>query len=303
MLGFNSFANPAVRAPKVGIGMPAFNSAKWIEAAVGSLLAQTYTDFELVISDNASTDDTYDRCMRIARSDSRVRVLRNDTNLGANRNYSVVLDAARGQYFKWAASSDLCAPTFIEQCVEALDRDPSAVLACPRTRAFESAIEDDWSVAADMDLRSPEPARRFVELLNTPGLNNAFNGLIRRDALVRASRLGVYTGADVVLMCELAFMGKFLLIDEPLFFRRMSKETATKLKSTTEADQHLVPTANAPLSWQRWRYVGGLLKATRFAGFPRRSWFAAATYVARAVVWSRKSLMRDAWYSLRRTVS
>ena len=99
--------------PKVSVGMPAYNSARWIDSSIRSILEQSFTDLELIISDNASTDGTYELCMQFAKQDPRIRVLRNERNVGANRNYLAVLSAARGEYFKWAASSDLCAPTFI----------------------------------------------------------------------------------------------------------------------------------------------------------------------------------------------
>src|SRR5688572_1962320 len=192
--------------PRVSVGMPAYNSAKWIEPAISSILEQTFADFELIISDNASTDATYEICERFARRDSRVRLLRNSVNIGANRNYMAVLDAGRAPFFKWTTSSDWCAPSFLEKCVAALQRDPQSVLACPRTVAFEESLEKSRSCPADLDLRAAAPAERFITLLNTPGLNNAVNGVIRRTALVRASRLGVYMSADIVLMAELALM-------------------------------------------------------------------------------------------------
>jgi hypothetical protein len=285
--------------PKLSVGMPAYNSASWIEEAISSILSQTLTDFELVISDNASTDGTYEICQRIAGDDPRVRLLRNAVNIGANRNYRAVLDAARGTYFKWAASSDWCSPTFLEKCVAALDRDPTAVLACPRTALFEKSIAHAELSGTDLDLQSAEPAQRFIQLLSTPGLNNVFNGVIRRNALLRASRLGLYMSADIVLMCELALMGKFVLLDEHLFFRRMAVETATKLKSVREIEEHLIATVRRPLKWQCWRYHVGLLRATRFAKFPGRNWLNAASYALRAMIWSRRRLALDAWDSLR----
>lgn len=284
--------------PRLSVGMPAYNSASWIEASISSILSQTLTDFELIVSDNASTDGTYEICERIARTDRRVRLLRNPINIGANRNYCTVLDAARAKYFKWAASSDWCAPTFLEKCVAALERDPDAVLASPRTAFFEHSIEHAQLSTEDHDLQSAGPAQRFIALIRTDGLNNAFNGVIRRDALVCASRLGVYMSADVVLMCELALMGKFILVDEHLFFRRMAPETATKLKSKREIEQHLDPSTRE-LKWQHWQLHLGLLRATRFAKFPSRSWFAVANYGLRALFWSRRGLALDAWRSMR----
>jgi len=289
----------APRGPSVSIGMPVYNSAAWIETAVESLLSQTYRDFELIISDNASTDGTLAICERLARSDSRIKLLRNSTNLGANRNYLAVLNAARGGYFKWASSNDLCGPTFIARCVEALDHDPQAVLACPRSWLFADGYEDAKAYERDVELVESDPAERFIRLQDRMGLNNAFNGLIRREALKRASTMGSFMKADVVLMSELALMGKFLLIDDRLFYRRMSPEAATRLKSTREVERHLAPGARAPLKWQTWRFHIGLLRACRQARFPSRTWLRAFNYSIRSFLWARRELASEVILGLR----
>ena len=138
-------------APTVTVGMPAYNAARWIGAAIESILGQSFRDFELIISDNASTDDTLAICQRYASADARIRVVANPQNIGANRNYFAVLRAARGRYFKWASSNDLCAPTFIEKCIAALEREPSAVLAAPRTWLFQESPADATPYERDVD--------------------------------------------------------------------------------------------------------------------------------------------------------
>jgi glycosyltransferase involved in cell wall biosynthesis len=289
----------ASRCPRLSIGMPVYNSESWLAASIESILAQSLSDFELIISDNASTDRTYEICQQFAARDPRIRLLRNERNIGANRNYEAVLDAARGTYFKWASSNDLCAPAFLERCVAALERDPAAVLACPRTCIFENDLSDAHPAERDLELISDDPAARFRALLMTLGLNNAINGVIRREALQRAARMQDYMGADIVLLAELALMGKFLRIDEQLFFRRMSKAAATILQSPNEMAKHLVPTARGPLKFQLWRYHLGLLRATRFVHFPGAEWRAVLTYCLRAAFWSRSALAGDAFRSLR----
>ena len=111
-----------------------------------------------------------------------------------------------------------------------------------------------------------------------------------------------YMGADVVLLAELALMGKFLCIDEPLFFRRMSKASATIVQSQHERAKHLVPTARGPLKFQIWRYHLGLLKASRFVHFPGAQWRAVLLYGLRTVFWSRGELAGDAYHSLRQAL-
>jgi glycosyltransferase involved in cell wall biosynthesis len=93
--------------PKVSIGMPVFNGEQYIHKALNSLIAQTFTDYELIISDNASTDSTELICREYAAKDNRVRYVRQDSNLGGPANFKFVLDEAVGEYFMWAASDDI----------------------------------------------------------------------------------------------------------------------------------------------------------------------------------------------------
>lgn len=286
-------------APRVSVGMPVYNSATWVEPAIESILKQTCQDFELVISDNASTDATYAICERFARADSRIRLLRNAQNIGANRNYMAVLRASRGQYFKWASSNDVCAPTFIEKCIAALEQDPTAVLACPRSYLFRDSRETAEPYDRDLELMAAEPAVRFLTMQNSMGLNNAVNGVIRRSALDKVSTMGSYRRADIVLMAELALLGKFLLLDERLFYRRMSEDAATQLKSDKEIERHLVPTARAPLRWQIWRYQFAVLRASRLVPFPSRDWLQIVNYALRTFIWSRRMLADEVLSGIR----
>lgn len=114
--------------PRVSIGMPVYNGEKFIRDALDSLLAQTYTDFELIISDNASTDVTEKICREYATKDSRVHYIRQGENIGATENFKFVLQMARGEYFMWAAHDDRWHPDFIYLGVRVLDDDPSCGL-------------------------------------------------------------------------------------------------------------------------------------------------------------------------------
>lgn len=286
-------------APLVSVGMPVFNAATWLEPSIESILGQSFGDFELIISDNASSDDTMVICERYARADARIRLLRSPENRGANENYMATLREARGVYFKWASSNDICAPTFVEKCVEALDRDSSAVLACPRSSVFDESIEEAQAYDRDLELMAAGPADRFIGLHNGMALNNAMNGLIRREALLSVSNLGNFLRADLTLMAELSLLGKFLLLDDRLFYRRMSEATATRLKSAREVEAHHVPSARGPLRWQRWKYHLALLRAARLVSFPSRDWFEVVNYALRSFVWFRKELVAEALRSLR----
>ena len=117
------------KLPQVSIGMPVYNGEKFIREALDSLLAQTFTDFELIISDNASMDGTEAICREYAERDQRIRYVRQAENRGPAANFRFVLDEAVGEYFMWAAADDVWTSRFIENCSQMLINDHSAGMA------------------------------------------------------------------------------------------------------------------------------------------------------------------------------
>lgn len=125
------------QAPLVSIGMPVFNAQKYIRRALDSLLSQTYPNFEIIISDNCSEDETADICKRYAELDKRVRLSINKTNLGINANFKIVYRKALGKYFMWAACDDYWEPEFIKKLVNELESNPGAgVASCAIKREY-----------------------------------------------------------------------------------------------------------------------------------------------------------------------
>ncbi len=120
-------------AARVSLGVPVYEAERFLEETMDSLLAQTLADFEIVISDNASTDPTEEICRPYADADPRVRYVRHEDNRGASWNHTFLALEARAPYFKWAAADDVCEPTYLERCVEVLENDASAVLCQPKT--------------------------------------------------------------------------------------------------------------------------------------------------------------------------
>ena len=279
--------------PLVSVGMPVYNGAAWVEASARSILEQTHADLELIISDNASTDGTPAICQRIAASDPRVRYIQQSTNIGANRNYRCVQRAARGRYFKWASANDICRPTFVERCLAALENDSDAVLASPLVMVFEDDPAQARVYEHGLKLLSDNPGQRLHDYFNVRGLNNAFNGLIRRAVLDACVPLGVYRAADIVLMAELALRGKFLEPPERLFLRRIAPAAATTYRSAREADLHLVATTKTPLRYQHWIYHANLLRAAMRAVPLGSEWFSGVDYALRSILWSRRDLAAD----------
>lgn len=206
--------------PHLSIGLPVFNGENYLAGALESLLAQTYGDFEIVISDNASTDGTESICRTCAALDQRIRYYRNGKNHGSAWNFNQVFALSSGEYFKWAAHDDLCAPEYLERCVAVLDRDPSVVLCHAWARVIDKqgrALED-YTTRLNTD--SPRPRDRFHDLVLVKNRCYEASGVIRAGALGATRLMGSYPVADRILLAELAFQGRFHEVPEYLFFPR-----------------------------------------------------------------------------------
>jgi glycosyltransferase involved in cell wall biosynthesis len=204
----------------LSIGLPVFNGENYLAGALESLLAQTYGDFEIVISDNASTDGTEEICRAYQALDPRVRYYRSGRNLGSARNFNQVFELSSGEYFKWAAHDDLCAPEYLERCVEVLDRDHSVVLCHARARVIDERGRKVEDYEALLNTDSPRPRDRFHDLILVKNRCYEANGVTRAEVL-RATRLmGNYPVADRILLAELALRGRFYEVPEYLFFPR-----------------------------------------------------------------------------------
>ncbi|MDD2901687.1 MAG: glycosyltransferase, partial [Syntrophales bacterium] len=151
----------AANKPLISIGMPVYNGEKFLRQALDSLLAQDYRNFELIISDNASTDNTADICREYAARDHRIHFHQNDRNRGATYNFSRVRNLASGKYSIWAADHDLWHPTLITKCVEVLENDPEVVLAYPRGVRIDVANNPLHLCHNQIDTRKLSPPDRF----------------------------------------------------------------------------------------------------------------------------------------------
>lgn len=289
-------------APRISVGLPVYNGAATIRQALDSLLAQSFGDFELIVSDNASTDSVGDIVREYARRDARVRYHQHPANIGANLNYSHVARLARGEYLKWAAAGDWCAPTFLERCVGALDADPEAVVAAPRTRLFEGDPGNARDYDHDLEVLDRMPLERLVRVTEGLYLNNAINGLIRMSALKRTRLIEPYMGADVVLMGHLAMLGRFLLVPEPLFYRRMEAETSTSLQDAAAKQRHHYPRPTARTLLQGWKRELGWFRAGVRAPMSLRQRAQVLAQIARMGYWDRDALLRDLRDALRYAV-
>lgn len=243
-----------VRAPKVSVGLPVYNGERYLEAAIDSILNQSFTDLELIISDNASEDRTREICERYAREDPRVRYIRQETNLGAGPNYNFTFHEARGEFFKWAAHDDVLEPTMVERCVEALEDNPDAGLVFTRTLKLDEHGEvvgryDDYD---GMRLDSPQPHKRFADM--ACGQHNcvALFGLMRRDVMESTMLHPNYENGDRHFLVQMALRARALQVPEYLFKRRDHPGAYTAKLRRGERAQWWDTTTAGRVSFHHW---------------------------------------------------
>jgi glycosyltransferase involved in cell wall biosynthesis len=264
---------------RVSIGLPVFNGDNYLAGALDSILQQTYSDVELIISDNASTDRTEEICREYASSDARIRYFRNGTNLGAALNYNRVFALSSGKYFKWASHDDLCAPEFLERCVEVLDREAAVVLCYSRTSIIDEHGKSIRTYCDDFNLKSPLPHERFHRVFAANRMLNPIGGVIRAEALKRTRLIANYAGSDAVLLAELALLGEFHEVPDCLFYRRVHPRKSTL---ANHSDEELAawydPASVGKILIPRWRRFFGFLTSVRHA--PLRRYDRVRCYVA-----------------------
>lgn len=218
--------------PRVSIGMPVYNGEKYIEAAIDSVLSQSFGDFELFISDNASTDRTPEICRAAMQRDGRVRYSRCDVNRGAAVNFTRSLElSAPSEFFKWLPHDDTIAPDYLEKCVAALDAAPDAALCDTQAAVIDEhgrqiALYDSGLSAVFTAARASD---RFGEYILKKHSNLECMGLIRRRFLAGSVLMDSYYLAERVFVAQLALKGRFVRVAEPLFGNREHPQRATYL--------------------------------------------------------------------------
>jgi glycosyltransferase involved in cell wall biosynthesis len=281
-----------------------YNGERYLAEALDSILSQTFTDFELIISDNASTDNTEKICKEYAAKDPRIHYYRNPTNIGGANNENHTFRLARGKYFRWAADDDVCAPELFAKCVSVLDQDRSIVVC--HSIVIEIDAQGNYiRTTSRKKAESEKPHARFLDLIFRDHYCEATYGVIRADVLRKTRLQQNYTDSDRTLLAELSLYGKFHEIPEPLFYKRYhpgneyidwrarmawfnpTLKGKIVFPNWVQFFDYLVTINRAPLSWPekarcyavmfRWlqrhgRYMAGDLKAAAYMSVRSREW-------------------------------
>jgi glycosyltransferase involved in cell wall biosynthesis len=284
-------------APQVSIGLPVYNGEPYLEQAIESILSQTWGDFELIISDNASTDRTAEICHIYEQRDPRVRHVRNAENRGAAFNYNQTVTLAQGQFFKWAAADDWIAPTFLETCLVSLRSDHSAVLAYPLTQIVDENGKPLSLYEDELNLSENDPAVRFCHFLDRfrrKDKCNAVFGLIRLDQLRKTRLIDRFTSSDITLLGELALMGKFVEIPQVLFFRRDHPKSSVRALKPAERAAWFDPSLKRSRRYVHWRLWGEFVCSLWRLPLPLGVRIKGMRGVIRWGLWRRKLLALEA---------
>lgn len=202
---------------RVTIGMPVYNGTATVSQAVESLLVQSLKDFELVISDNASTDGTFTVLQDYARRDSRIRLIQQSRNIGAHANFGFVLSEAASPFFMWAACDDRWATSFIDRNVDFLEQHPDFIGSISRV-AFEGAPLGFNTQAGTYPLED-SVATNLRRYIMNPQANSRYYGVHRTDALLRAWITEPFWAGDWAVVLRLLVQGKYHEIPETLMWR------------------------------------------------------------------------------------
>jgi glycosyltransferase involved in cell wall biosynthesis len=259
--------------PRLTLGLPVYNGERFLAASLDALLAQTYTDFELIISDNGSTDQTAEIAKHYAAIDHRVRYVRHPRNLGSSFNHNFVIEQARGEFFKWASDDDLYAPDLLQRCIDALDARPEISLAHAWTALIDDAGEIIYPIDYALTTDVPDAVMRLRSVLYADGGDDIY-GVIRMSVLQQIAPFGSYHWSDRTFVAELALQGPFHNVPDFLYLRRDHPMRTSRIGRN---NIRLRCTRLDPARGNRWRHPLVRLVGEYLLGYLGAIWRAPLT--------------------------
>jgi glycosyltransferase involved in cell wall biosynthesis len=222
--------NSTRKVPLVSIGMPVFNGEKYICEALDSLLAQSFMDFELILSDNNSTDRTQDICIDYAKKDKRIRYIRQMENIGPSKNFLFVFNQSVGDYFMWAAGDDVWDKNWIQELIAEITPE---CLSVRGSVVFFSQYRQNFKHITSFS--KGQFLKYFIEDDTLAKCHHIY-GLFHRKKLLKANfnLLEIDYAGDVIFVCNLLRLGDLKVVDTTRHFYRQhdSNQGANLVKST-----------------------------------------------------------------------
>jgi len=278
-----------MRARELSIGLPVYNGGRYLRETLGSILSQSFGDFELLISDNASDDATEEICRDAARRDPRVRYARNPVNVGSAGNFCRVFERSSAPLFKWACADDALEPGFLAAAVQELATRPDTALCYGSITLIDAEGREIGPYDQRLDMRA-DVRLRFQQARRQMGLLNVLQGVMRSAVVRRTGLYGSYPGSDWVLIAELALHGEIHELALPMLRRRMHAAAASAAANVQEQLIHLDPKRRRAFAPWVWRHSLEHLRAVLRAPLDARTKLTLAADVTRDMVMWRDRL-------------
>lgn len=282
--------------PLITIGLPVYNSERYIACSLDSLLCQSFRDFQLIISDNASTDQTSVICQAYAKRDNRIIYHRNPENIGLSPNFNQVFKLSKSPYFKWATADDYWAPSLLEKAMEIMESDSQIALCYPKTTLVNAKGENPQFYEDNLHLISESPRERFIQLWRNICLSHQHLGVSRASMVKCTHMLGEYVGSDINFLAELSLYGKFYEIPDRLFFRRFHEDSSSWARHDIAHQARRYHSAHsARIVLHRWRQFAAFFQAVHSAPLSTKDRWALYRFIARRLYWNRYKLAKGVW--------
>jgi glycosyltransferase involved in cell wall biosynthesis len=265
-----------------------------LEQSLKSLLAQTHSDFVLIISDNASTDGTAEICHRYAAADSRIKYYRNEKNIGNPGNFNRVFELTTTRYLKWSTADDFWQPTFLEEALRLMEADSSIALCYPQAVLVNAEGGDPQNFDDVLNLVQEDPADRFLALIRNIKLAHQHLGIIRMSYLRQTHLLGTHVASDINLLAELALYGKVVELPQRLFFRRFHKDSGSwKRNDDAHQARRYYASGDARYKRAKWRSHLAFFSAVGRSPLPLNSKVRLYSALLRRMLWDRQTLFHE----------
>ena len=291
-------------APRITVGLPVYNGQKYLEAAIESHLAQSFGDFELVISDNGSTDATGEICGRYAQLDARVKYLKSPINRGILWNHRRVLEPVDPStpYFRWAGADDILEPGLLAAMVEVLDTRPEIEAVMPATKNIDEEGTVIRTMERSLNLESPDVFERARQILLANYQHVIAYGLLRAPSLRRMRTGPHYIGWDPVFIWELALRGQVFQLVEPALLRRFHQGSISRVKTVKEMRKWVEPGTSAGMNLPHWAWAYERTRSLLATPMNLGEKLRITMFLMRTTLWQRQQLARDITQATRRAL-
>lgn len=279
---------------RVTIGVPVYNGERFLHQCLDSLLSQTYRDFVLVISDNASTDRTREICGAYAKTDPRVRYHRNPVNVGMYGNFNRLLALVRTPYVKLATADDFWAPTMLADAMQEMERDPSLVLCYPNAVLVDEQGCEIRRYEKPLHLMEDDAVLRFKRVLTDLALQNQLMGVMRIDAVRSMLPFLNNPDADVVFLAELSLYGKIMQLSKFQSFRRFHEQSSSwDRKSESHQIRTTLRAGTRRMYLPTWKHHWGLMRRVVHSPLGVRAKADLLLFLGRRAAWDRSVLLNE----------